>query len=394
MTHDVFICHSSQDRTIAQAVCSKLEEHRIRCWIAPRDVVPGSEYAQSIVEAIAGTKLTVLVFSENSNLSPHVHRELERTASHGIPILPFRVQDVVPSPAVEYFISDAHWLDAVTPPMEKHLEYLVGTVRLLLDREAAKVAGTPLPEAPTPVAPVGRPSAKKWLWAAAAAVGVVVAIVVGLLLARPGSDGGAGTASGGSTDSPTVTGTSQAVEPFVDELEGTLGPGWAWEDEDPDAWSTGADGLKVRVQQAPPFRNVLLREQPSASYTVRVHLQFDPRAPDQFAGLVITGEDLDDRLQFGWSSAGLSFTLLEDRAITAGAEVARDQFRNREWVESDLEVQVENGFYTVRYVPEVDPPWEVESGELPDGLDRIGLIAFSSGGAATDTATFDRFVVE
>ena len=83
MSHDVFICHSSKDRTLANAICAKLEANRIRCWIAPRDVVPGLEYAQSIVEAIGATRLTVLVFSQNANQSPHVHRELERTASHG-----------------------------------------------------------------------------------------------------------------------------------------------------------------------------------------------------------------------------------------------------------------------------------------------------------------------
>ena len=36
MAHDVFICHSSKDRTIANAVCSTLEQNRIRCWIGYR----------------------------------------------------------------------------------------------------------------------------------------------------------------------------------------------------------------------------------------------------------------------------------------------------------------------------------------------------------------------
>lgn len=137
MSHDVFICHASEDRTIATAICSTLEQHRIRCWIAPRDVVPGSDYAESIVSAISSTRLTVLVFSDNSNHSPHVKREIERSVSHGVPILPFRVEDVVPSPSLEYFISDAHWLDAMTPPLEQHLDHLAKTVRMLLDREAA-----------------------------------------------------------------------------------------------------------------------------------------------------------------------------------------------------------------------------------------------------------------
>ncbi|HYL40707.1 MAG TPA: toll/interleukin-1 receptor domain-containing protein, partial [Candidatus Binatus sp.] len=79
MTHDVFICHSSKDRTIANAICSTLEQHHIRCWIAPRDVLPGSDYGGAIIDAISGTRLTVLVFSSSSNTSPHVRREIERT---------------------------------------------------------------------------------------------------------------------------------------------------------------------------------------------------------------------------------------------------------------------------------------------------------------------------
>jgi hypothetical protein len=141
MAHDVFICHSSKDRTIANAICSTLEQNHIRCWIAPRDVLPGSDYGGAIIEAISSTRITVLVFSSNSNDSPHVRREIERTISHGIPVLPFRVEEITPSKALEYFISDAHWLDAMTPPLEQHLDHLVGTVRLLLEREAARGAG-------------------------------------------------------------------------------------------------------------------------------------------------------------------------------------------------------------------------------------------------------------
>jgi hypothetical protein len=155
MSHDVFICHSSKDRTIANAICSTLEQHRIRCWIAPRDVLPGSDYGGAIVEAISSSRLTVLVFSRSSNDSAHVRREIERTISHGIPVLPFRVEEVTPSPGLEYFISDAHWLDAMTPPLEQHLDHLVGTIRVLLDRETSRApAPPPLPPAPLPGAPL------------------------------------------------------------------------------------------------------------------------------------------------------------------------------------------------------------------------------------------------
>src|ERR1051326_8925254 len=44
MAHEVFISHSSQDKTAADRVCSFLEAKGMRCWIAPRDIVPGVEW--------------------------------------------------------------------------------------------------------------------------------------------------------------------------------------------------------------------------------------------------------------------------------------------------------------------------------------------------------------
>jgi hypothetical protein len=138
MAHDVFISYASEDKITADAVCARLESHRIRCWIAPRDVLPSMDYGQALVEAIKQSRLVVLVFSARSNDSAHVKREVERAVAKGIPILPFRIEDVTPSSSLEFFIAGAHWLDALTPPLERHLERLAETVELLLPR-----AGTP-----------------------------------------------------------------------------------------------------------------------------------------------------------------------------------------------------------------------------------------------------------
>ncbi len=67
MPYDVFISHSSKDRLTANAVCNRLESAGIRCWIAPRDIIPGEGWSEAIMRGIDAFKVMVLVFSENAN---------------------------------------------------------------------------------------------------------------------------------------------------------------------------------------------------------------------------------------------------------------------------------------------------------------------------------------
>lgn len=147
MAHDVFISYASENRAIANAVCALLERKGLRCWIAPRDILPGVNYGEALIEAISGAHVLVLVFSSHANQSPQVMREVERAVSRGLPIVPFRIEDVPPSKAMEFFISAPHWLDALTPPMERHIERLADTVRVLLDPANAPIVR---PAAPAP----------------------------------------------------------------------------------------------------------------------------------------------------------------------------------------------------------------------------------------------------
>ena len=135
MAHEVFICYASQDKAVAEAVCDTLESKDIKCWIAPRDVLPGTEWAETIVDALDESRVLVLVLSSNSNKSPQVIREVGRAAGSGIPIIPLRIDDVVPSKAMDFFVSRHHFLDALAPPLEKHLKRLADTVQQILARK-------------------------------------------------------------------------------------------------------------------------------------------------------------------------------------------------------------------------------------------------------------------
>jgi len=148
MTQDVFISYSKRDKALADAMCHHLERQGLRCWIAPRDVRAGFDYAAEIVDGIKGSRAFILIFTASANASQHVKNEVERAISSGIPVIPFRTEDVQPSKALELFISAKHWLDAMTPPMEVHFNLLASHLRALL------AAGSPTEEDHASPAPI------------------------------------------------------------------------------------------------------------------------------------------------------------------------------------------------------------------------------------------------
>jgi hypothetical protein len=176
--YQVFISHAVEDKEVAQAICAALEGQGIRCWIAPRDILPGKDWAEAITDATDSCRGMVLVFSQHSNTSVHVRREVERAVASGGFLIPFRIADVPMSKALAYFLHSCQWLDALTPPVEKHVAQLVGTIRTLLAKE---------PQAANhrPPAPLGHaaPSASQGLlpWLAIA-TGTVAAVAALLLL--------------------------------------------------------------------------------------------------------------------------------------------------------------------------------------------------------------------
>lgn len=203
MAHDVFISHSTNNRPVANAVCAALEREAIRCWIAPRDVMPGRSYSGEITRAIQQSRAFVLIFSESSNNSEQVLREVQLAANSRLHIVQFRIDAVAPSDDLEYYLSGPHWLDAVTPPLENHLAQLQASVKALLALPRAgetETSAAPRPPrtgsgvepsegrpaspglaiAPPPTAV--QPSTNIWKWVALAALAVAVLGGVNLFL--------------------------------------------------------------------------------------------------------------------------------------------------------------------------------------------------------------------
>ena len=128
MAHDVFISYSSKDKRLAYSICARLEEHGIRCWMAPRDILPGQNYAEAIIKAINSCKVFVFFWTANANTSGHILNEIDQAFNQGNTIIPFRIEEVVPTNSLRYYISRAHWLEAFSSPLDESIESLAGTI--------------------------------------------------------------------------------------------------------------------------------------------------------------------------------------------------------------------------------------------------------------------------
>ena len=145
--YEVFISYS--DRPQAEEVCGVLEGRSLRCFMAHRDILPGAEWIDAIVDAINNSRLFVFIFSSSSNASTYVVRELEQAVRKHIPIIPLRIEEVPVSKDIEFLLSTAQWLDALTTPRERHLKHLAETtVRLLSEHVVAGARQLSVSEVP------------------------------------------------------------------------------------------------------------------------------------------------------------------------------------------------------------------------------------------------------
>jgi flagellar basal body-associated protein FliL len=156
MAHDVFISYSNEDKSVADAVCSGLETAGIRCWIAPRDILPSEEFDDAIIRAIIDAKLVVVIFSSSIFDSKWAKGEIQTAFDKGKPIIPFRIELVEPQGGLELLLGRKHWLDALTPPLELHIEKLVQSVRAIF-----AASGTSRPEINRPFSQSDRHSPRQ-----------------------------------------------------------------------------------------------------------------------------------------------------------------------------------------------------------------------------------------
>ena len=217
---DVFISYSSLNKNVADAVVSDFEQNGIRCWYAPRDIMPGQEWVTAIHEAINACQLFVLIYTDSSNESKQVANEVALAFNSGKTLIPFKLSDTQMSSELEYYLTRVHWLDAVNPPLLESIANLRKYSKKILEGSIPKESKIRN----------SNNSLKKTvptylLYPVIAALVVLLIIAVVLLVNKDNND------TGQNTD---ITGSGEITDVPVSPTAITAEPVQPTETEDPD----------------------------------------------------------------------------------------------------------------------------------------------------------------
>jgi len=139
MKHDVFIVHADKDRSIADAICQKLESAGLRYWISARETSAGDEEMKEILNAIECSQVIVVILSANANADPAIKRKIVHAHYTQRHIIPFRVGATIPRGEFLFYLGSASWFNAVYPPAEEHLEALKDRIKELIHKTGSAV---------------------------------------------------------------------------------------------------------------------------------------------------------------------------------------------------------------------------------------------------------------
>lgn len=132
----LFVCFSSKDEAVAREVVESLEASGLKCWISLRDVLPGQNYQEAIVQALEIASGIVFLFSEYSNKSMEIRKELSIGGSINVPVFPLRLSPIAASGALRYELAIRQWID-IFPHRQHALGKLAQTIKDTIDGSEA-----------------------------------------------------------------------------------------------------------------------------------------------------------------------------------------------------------------------------------------------------------------
>jgi hypothetical protein len=152
----VFISYAMADDGFTHQLSDHMEERGIRCWMSPRDIPPGEDFAPAISNAIKESSALVLVLSEAANQSQYVSNHVGSAVRAGKEILVIRVGGAMPSEDLQRFVGSLDWYDAWDPPDEQ-FDQLCEAIEGVFSGAGGEVRSSPSPVDAPPQEEAGAP---------------------------------------------------------------------------------------------------------------------------------------------------------------------------------------------------------------------------------------------
>lgn len=132
MPYDVFISYCTADPQPPE-IAEFLERNGVKCWIAPRNIAPGTPYARAIIDGIEEAQVVLVFISSASILSEDVLNEIDNAHRMKKTIIPVFIEDIPLSNEFGYYLNRNQWIKMYDDSIHQK-EYLLSTLRNMLEK--------------------------------------------------------------------------------------------------------------------------------------------------------------------------------------------------------------------------------------------------------------------
>ncbi len=152
--YDIFVSYSRSDRELVASVVRRLEQRGVTVWY-DANIEGGADWRETIVDALSNSQMLAIFFSEESNNSRQLKKELAVADSFAKPVVPILIENTQPRGAYLYELADRNWIQIFPDPLA-HMDELVEHLATLAGKAdtgpAAKRPPAVLKSAPAPQA--------------------------------------------------------------------------------------------------------------------------------------------------------------------------------------------------------------------------------------------------
>lgn len=127
---DVFISYCTADSQPPK-IAAFLEQNGLRCWIAPRNIAPGTPYARAIIDGMEHSRVFLVFISSSSIKSEDVLNEIDNAHRMRKTIIPVFIERVEMSREFGYYLNKTQWINVFNDSRQQK-EQLLETLRDVL----------------------------------------------------------------------------------------------------------------------------------------------------------------------------------------------------------------------------------------------------------------------